>query len=369
MSKSIVATHPAVTDKTEQRPPISAGLQPWYWGSRAMWVAVVLLVLILISVGLTSQWGAIAVQPQDWWIWGSDTPIQGSAYVLWELRLPRIGLALLVGGALGLTGALTQALFRNPLADPALLGVSTGAGMAAALSIVVFASLGWGLPAEWRVYSLPVTAFIGALTVCLILDRVSRWLTHLSITGLLLTGIALNALAGAVIGLCVFLANDEQLRSLNFWMLGSLAGGSWWILAVLSVLLLLGLALGWRFSMRLNALALGEQTASQIGVSIHHLRVLVIVLVALLCGVAVAWCGAIGFVGLIAPHMVRMLVGGDQRVVLPLSILTGGLLLLWADTAARLVVLPSEMPVGIFTAVIGAPFFLFLLWQARQRLF
>ena len=121
--------------------------------------------------------------------------------------------------------------------------------------------------------------------------------------------------------------------------------------------------------MRLNALALGEQTASQIGVSIHHLRVLVIVLVALLCGVAVAWCGAIGFVGLIAPHMVRMLVGGDQRVVLPLSILTGGLLLLWADTAARLVVLPSEMPVGIFTAVIGAPFFLFLLWQARQRLF
>lgn len=325
---------------------------------------------IVISLWFAIGAGAVPVSIADWksvLFPGSDQTLTGGAYVLWNLRLPRVLLAVSIGAALGLSGALTQGLFRNPLADPGLLGVTSGAACMAALSIVVISQINLPIPFAWRYWILPVSAFTGAVGVCFMLDRIARWLTANSITGLLLTGIALNAIAAAVIGLCTFLANDEQLRNLTFWTMGSLAGASWSLVITLLVCLAVALWRVMQLIRAMNALALGEATAAHVGIDVRHLRTHVIILVALLNGFAVAWCGMIGFIGLVAPHIIRTIVGPDQRFVAPLSMLAGGLLLLLADTAARTIAIPAEIPVGIFTAILGAPFFLMLLMGARHK--
>jgi iron complex transport system permease protein len=331
--------------------------------------ALFLWATLIVCVWVAAWAGAVSVTPADWFSLihnNNDQPLTGGAYVLWNLRLPRIIFAVLIGAALGLSGALTQGLFRNPLADPGLLGVTSGAACAAALTIVLLANSGINIPVSLRYWVLPISAFVGAIGVCFLLDTVARWLTADSIAGLLLTGIALNALATAVIGLCTYLATDEQLRSLTFWTLGSLAGASWPLLLALLALVLAALWYVRRLVSAMNALALGEATAAHVGVNVRHLRTRVIVLVALLCGFAVAWCGMIGFIGLVAPHIVRLVIGPDQRRLVPLAMLVGAIILLVADTAARTVAIPAEVPVGIFTALLGAPFFLVLLAGIRK---
>jgi iron complex transport system permease protein len=336
-------------------------------GRRVPTVALGLAVTLAAALVLACTVGAVRVGAADWAaLLQADKT--GAAHVLWELRLPRALLAAAVGAALGLAGALAQGLFRNPLADPGLLGVTSGAVCAAALVLTFFAAAAASVPPAWRLWVLPLSAFGGALGVCWLLERVARWLTPGSIAGLLLTGLALNALAMAIVGLCSFVATDEQLRSLTFWSLGSLAGGSWPVVG------LLGLALGlaaWqarRIAPALNALALGEAVAGHVGIDVQGLRTRLIVVVALLSALAVAWCGLIGFIGLMAPHLVRAAAGADQRAVLPLAMAAGALLLLLADTAARTVAMPAEVPVGILTALIGAPAFLLLLrGVARQQ--
>ena len=334
-------------------------------------LASVLGLLLALSLLLTVQYGAVPVSLQDWlqvFNLAEGQNLSGGGYVLWQLRLPRALFAVAIGAALGLSGALTQGLFRNPLADPNLLGITAGAAAAAALTIVVFFGLNLPIPANWRMWLLPVTAFAGSLAVCFALDGIARWLSPGSIVGLLLTGIALNALAASILGLCTYLATDDQLRNLSFWTLGSVSGGSWLSTGLL-VLLLLPVCWLVRSMMRaMNALALGESAAAHVGIDVRSLRSKVIVLVAILTGFAVAWCGIIAFISLIAPHMVRTLGGPDQRQVIPRSMLMGGLLLLLADTVARTVAIPAEVPVGIFTTLLGAPFFLILLRNASGRL-
>lgn len=330
-----------------------------------------LLLALFVVCAIAAQSGAVSVSGSDWLAVAdseSAVRVSGGSYVLWQIRLPRTAFSVLIGATLGLTGALTQGLFRNPLADPGLLGVSAGAACAAALTIVVFSGTNFPIPPAWRVWLLPAAAFIGALAVCLLLDLVARWIMPGSIAGLLLTGVALNALAAAVIGLCTYLASDEQLRSLSFWTLGSLAAGNWMLVGSLMILLVPAYWQVRRWASALNALALGEAAAAHVGVDIKGLRRRVIVWVAVLAGFAVAWCGMIGFVGLIAPHLVRTWVGADQRRLLPLSMLTGALLLLLADTLARTLAIPAEIPVGIFTALLGGPFFLLLLRGTQRRL-
>lgn len=320
-----------------------------------------LLALALIaSTGL----GGLAVQPADWLAPWREGPMSGAAQVLWQLRLPRALLAAAVGAALALAGALCQGLFRNPMADPGLLGVTSGAACTAALVLTVFSQAHGSLAPAWRPWLLPASTFMGAWAVCLALDRLARWLTPGSVSGLLLTGLALNALTMAVVGLCTYLADDEQLRSLSFWTLGSLGGATPWAAAVMGAVVCAAAWQARRLANGLNALALGEAAAGHVGVDVQHLRSRVVLLVAMLCAVAVAWCGVIGFIGLMAPHLVRLLAGPDQRRVLPLSMAAGGLLLLLADTAARTLALPAEIPVGIFTALIGGPVFLGMLRSA-----
>jgi iron complex transport system permease protein len=331
------------------------------------WQAAGLIVITLASLLMASAIGTVPISWHDWlspW----QTESTGNSYVLWELRVPRALLALLAGGMLGVAGALAQGLFRNPLADPGLLGVNSGAACAAALTIVFADSLPWAWPAGLRPWLLPLTSFAGALLVCFTLDRVARWITPGSIAGLLLTGIALNAMAVAVLGLCTYLSTDEQLRSLSFWTLGSLAGAGWLIVGVALALLLITIWQVSKLANAMNALALGEAAAAHVGIEVSALRTRTILMVALLVGATVAWCGMISFVSLIAPHLVRTLHGSDQRQVLPLSIFFGGLLLLIADTLARTLASPAEIPVGIFTALLGGPFFLMLLNQTRERI-
>ncbi len=293
---------------------------------------------------------------------------EGASYVLLNIRIPRALLAITVGAALGSAGALAQSLFRNPLADPGLLGVSAGASCSVAIGIVMLDGFRFIAPEELRIWAIPFFAFLGAIGVCFCLDYVARVISPGSIAGLLLTGIALNALAGAVIGLCTYLANDEQLRSFTFWTLGSLASARWAMVGVL----IGALVMGW-FWIRtllqdLNTLTLGENIANHLGVDVLQLRTKVIVLIAILSGLAVAWCGMIGFIGLMAPNLVRICLGSDQKRVLPYSAVVGAILLLIADTIARIIAIPAELPVGIFTALLGGPLFLILLRQYRSRL-
>jgi iron complex transport system permease protein len=273
-----------------------------------------------------------------------------------------------VGASLGLAGALTQGLFRNPLADPGLLGVSSGAAAAAAGAIVFSGNLPWVIPEALRFWVLPIAAFCGALGICFSLDRLARWLTPGSVIGLLLTGIAINALVAAFIGLSTYLASDEQLRNLSFWTMGSLAGANWMVLSLMMFVLMVAFLSSQKLTLQINALSLGDAVAGQIGVNLKQLRQRIIVMVGFLSACAVAWCGMIGFISLIAPHISRAMVGPDHRQVLPLSMLLGALLLLLADTLARTVAIPAEIPVGIFTALLGSPFFLSLLAKQRKEL-
>ena len=330
-------------------------------------IGLILITLILFA----SQWGAVPIHLDDWTsLINQSGDIQsGSSFVLWQLRLPRVVFALLIGAALGLSGALTQGLFRNSLADPGLLGVSAGAACAVALGIVILNDLSIPLVPQWRFWTIPALAFSGAILVCFTLDRIARWITPGSIAGLLLTGIALNAIAAAIIGLCTYLATDEQLRNLTFWTMGSLSSSNWLLVMAITLLFVFS---WWRLRALIpvmNVFALGESVAAHVGIEISHIRMEIIFWVALLSGFAVAWCGMIGFISLIAPNFARAWLGGDQRVVVPASMLLGGILLLLADTCARTIAIPAEVPVGIFTALLGAPFFILLLRSSRRQLF
>lgn len=337
----------------------------WRQVSRPALLALALLLAVVTVV----QLGPVPIAAADWlngpW---SDAPKTGGAHVLWQLRLPRVGLTMAVGAALALAGSLSQALFRNPMAEPSLLGVTSGAAAAVALTLTLFASLQYALPAPWRLWLLPAVGFVGALGVCFALDRLSRWLAPGSIAALLLCGLAIQALTFAVVGLCSFLANDDQLRAINFWTLGSLAGANWVMAGVMAAALLLLGGYALRLAPQLNALALGEAAAGHVGIDVQALRWRAVVAVALLSALAVAWCGSISFIGLMAPHLARQLVGSDQRHVLPSAMLCGALLLVVADTFARTLAVPAEIPVGVFSALIGAPWFLFLLRGAVRRM-
>jgi iron complex transport system permease protein len=287
--------------------------------------------------------------------------------ILFSIRLPRVAMAAIVGALLAAAGTVMQGLFRNPLADPGLVGVSAGAGLAAAATIVAGDKT---LPAavlNWP-FLLPLAAFCGALATTALLYRIATRQGRTSIATMLLAGLALGALAGAGTGLLVFLADDRQLRDITFWMLGSLAGATWTKIAAIIPFLALFLISAGLVSRGLDLLALGETEAFHMGVAVERLKRLLIVLVAAAAGAAVSVSGVIGFVGIIIPHLLRLLIGPGHRLLLPASACAGAILLLTADTFARTIAAPAELPIGIVTAIIGAPFFLFLLLRQRPLL-
>lgn len=285
--------------------------------------------------------------------------------IVGQIRLPRTLLGIATGGVLALAGVAMQGLFRNPLADPGLIGVSSGAALGAAIAIVFGASIG-GLPEAFAPYLLSACAFAGGLLVTALVYWLGRHNGQTSVATMLLAGIALTALAGALIGLFTYLADDATLRTLTFWNLGSLNGASYprlWPLLLITLLVACWLP---RRVNALNALLLGESEARHLGFDVERLKVELILCTALGVGAAVAAAGMIGFIGLVVPHLLRLIVGPDHRVLLPASMFGGAILLLLADLIARLALAPAELPIGIVTALIGAPFFLYLLIRGRS---
>ncbi|MEU3752188.1 iron ABC transporter permease [Streptomyces olivoreticuli] len=329
----------------------------------ALGMTVALLALCLLSAGL----GAYDIPVGD--VLGSllhRTGLGGHALdrvgesVLWNVRLPRVALALLVGASLGCAGALMQGVFGNPLAEPGVIGISAGAAVGAVASI----ALGLTFLGNWTV---AVCAFAGGLVTVLLVYALSRSGGRTEVVTLILTGIAVNAFAGALIGLFLFLADSAQVTQITFWQLGSLAQATWpKVLAVLPCAAV-GLAVAPWFARKLDLLALGERPARHLGVDVERLRLVLVLVVALLTAAAVAVAGIVTFVGLLVPHLLRMAAGPGHRFLVPGSALGGALVLVAADLAARTAAQPAELPLGVLTALLGSPFFFWLLRRTRRR--
>ncbi|MEL6406908.1 MAG: iron chelate uptake ABC transporter family permease subunit [Chloroflexota bacterium] len=334
-----------------------------------LFISVVVVVLLGVGIGAVSisPLQVIAILLAEI---GIDSGIDFEARqqaVLMVIRLPRVVMGILIGASLAVSGAAIQGLFRNPLADPGLIGISSGAALAAALMIVLGSTVLSGVVAMFGDFALPVAAFIGGVLTTFIIYRLSSVNGQTRVATMLLAGIAVNAIAGAGIGMMVFIANDDQLRDITFWSLGSLGRASWDTVGVMLPFLLVALIPLPFLARSLNALLLGEAEAGHLGINVERVKTVVVVLVAMAVGAGVAVTGIIGFVGLVVPHLLRLFAGPDHRIVLPGSALLGASLLVGADLLARTIVVPAEIPIGIVTALVGGPFFLYLLLRDRTR--
>jgi iron complex transport system permease protein len=325
-------------------------------------LALALAALLSLSVGATGV--SLAALPRVLMalVTGeSDPTTVREQLVLMEIRLPRLLIGAFVGAALALSGAMMQGMFRNPLADPGLIGVSSGAALAAVTTIAASNGLALPLARALGPYLLPIAAFGGGILATAALVAVAARRGELAIGTLLLAGIALAALASSLTGLMAYASDDRELRDLTLWMLGSLSGASW-PKAIALAPFAIGLALVVpRLVCGLNGLVLGEAEAFHMGIDVDRMKRVVILATAAATGAAVAVSGIVGFVGIIVPHLVRLLAGPDHRTVLPGSALLGAALVLSADVLARMLVRPAELPLGVVTALLGAPLFLHLI--------
>jgi iron complex transport system permease protein len=352
-----------VTRTAERR----VGVPP---AARRVLLAVVLVVALLVAVLVSLSVGQLSLSVNE--VLGaigrglqlapavSDPEARIADATVQVVRVPRIALAVLVGAALGTAGTVMQAIFGNPLAEPGIVGVSSGAAAGAALAIV----LGTTVLGEWSVAAF---AFIGGLAAALIVYVVSRSQGRTELVTLILTGVAVSAFAGAALSLLLFLADASSREQIVFWQLGSLNGALWSEVWVVLPVVLVATGVAIALARQYDLLALGERSARHLGVDVERLRIGSIVLVALLAGAAVAFCGIISFVGLVAPHAVRMVIGPAHRPLLISSALMGAVLVLVADTLARTLVPAGDLPIGILTALVGGPFFFVLLLQQRTR--
>ncbi|MCO5248901.1 MAG: iron ABC transporter permease, partial [Chitinophagales bacterium] len=297
----------------------------------------------------------------------NEPPSVKTEAIVWSIRTPRVLLCLMVGAVMGICGAAMQGLFRNPLADPYLVGISAGASLSAALVIV----LGVSFFSEWSIYMelsvLSISTFIGAVLATLLIFSLSVSKGKADVATMLLVGIAINAFAMAFVGLLTFLSTEPQLRSLTFWTMGSMGGATWTSVALMTIVALITIIGLYRLYKALNLLSLGEDEAGYIGISVDNLKKKILIYTALGVGISVALCGMIGFIGLVIPHLARVVLGADNRLVLPVSALGGAFLLCGADLMARVIFPPSEVPIGVITALMGAPFFMFLLKQKGKE--
>ncbi|MGC4174666.1 FecCD family ABC transporter permease [Demequina sp.] len=277
---------------------------------------------------------------------------------LWQIRFPRIAMAVLVGAALAIAGCVMQAIFGNPLAEPGVVGVSSGAALGAAFAIALGVTFAGAA-------GVAVFAFAGGVAATLLVYVTARANGRTEVVTLLLTGIAINAFAGAGLALMIFMADTASREQIIFWQLGSLNGSRWSEVAVVALLGTAAAVVAFASARRYDLLALGERTAAHLGVRVERLRVVSIVVVAVLTGAAVAYVGIIAFVGLVVPHALRMIMGPGHRALLPASALGGAVLLVFADVIARTAVTGAELPIGLITSLIGGPFFFYLLRRTR----
>ncbi|WP_019677492.1 FecCD family ABC transporter permease [Arsukibacterium perlucidum] len=287
-----------------------------------------------------------------------------SQQVMWDIRLPRVLLTAITGAGLAVCGAVMQGICRNPLADPGLIGVSSGAALFAAM-VMVF-DISHFLPALLQPVLISLAAFIGALLVSQLVFQLAHTAFGLNTLLLILAGVAINALVGTIMGLLAFIADDGTLRLITFWSMGSYAGSNWTQVLLVGLGVSAPLLLLWRYRSALTLMLGGEQDAQNLGVPVQKIKRVSLLCVALLTAVCVCFTGIVGFVGLVTPHICRLLTGPDLRSLIPLSALAGALLVTSADTLARILIIPAELPVGLVTSMLGVPFFLYLLLQYRR---
>lgn len=338
--------------------------------SRRVGVVGTLVLLLLTGVIASAAHGQLAVSGQQvvgtllhgmgldtGWRPDDDTLVR----TLWYIRFPRVALSLLVGAALAVSGAVMQAVFGNPLAEPGVVGVSAGAGLGAATAIAFGITAG----GSWTVAGM---AFVGALAATLLVYMTARAAGRTDVVTLLLTGIAVNAMAGAGLALVMFAGDSGSREQIVFWQLGTMNGTRWVEVLVVLIVAAPATVVAVALSRSYDLLALGERTATHLGVRVELLRVSSIVLVTLLAAVGVAFAGIIAFVGLVVPHAVRMVLGPAHSSLLLVSALGGAVLLVWADLLARTLVAGADLPIGLFTALVGGPFFFYLIRRSRRRL-
>lgn len=280
--------------------------------------------------------------------------------IIVDIRLPRVFLAGVVGAALAVAGATYQGLFRNPLADPYLIGVSQGAALGAAI--------GFLLPMSWQAASIPLLAFGGALIAVSIVYSIARVGKSLPMMTLILAGVALGAFLSAITYYLMTISGDK-LHGIISWLLGTFSLTNWWQVTMVLPYILLGIVIIWLYARPLNVMQLDEEQAQQLGINVERVKLILLGAATLITAAAVSFCGIIGFVGIIVPHAVRLIWGPDHRFLLPLATFSGAIFLILADTVARTIMAPTEIPVGTITAFLGAPFFLYLLRQKKRAIF
>ncbi len=338
-------------------------------------VLSVLIIILLVACLLSVCIGAVKISASELWSIiayriGLSKEMSFTSQqeaVLITLRLPRVVLGALVGSTLAIAGAAIQGLFRNPLAEPGLIGISSGASFFAVLMIVLEARFFSFLTDAFGYYALSFAAFTGACITTFIVYNLAMRKGKADITTLLLVGIAINALAGSFTGLLTYIATDEQLRNITFWSLGSLGGASWKSVTGILPFVLIPLVALPLFSKSLNTLSLGESQAGHMGINVNVLKKIVIVLATLGVGASVAVSGMIGFIGLVIPHILRIAFTADNRLIVPGSALLGAAVLILSDLIARTLVAPAELPIGILTAIIGAPIFIYIIMAERRK--
>lgn len=342
------------------------------WKSSVIFILLFILLLAALIVGVSI--GAVAISPIEvtrillGHIPGLDRLLTASwlpehDIIITTIRFPRVILAALVGAGLALAGATFQGLFRNPMADPYIIGVSSGAALGAVVSIL--------LQSAFHItggYAIPVFAFVFALLTILLVYDLARVGSKVPVMNLLLAGIAVNSVLSALVSLCMFLAGN-QLNQVVFWLLGGFSGRGWDYVYMFIPYGLAGTAVIFLYARELNAMLLGEESAQHLGVEVERVKIRLLVAAAVLTGACVSVSGLIGFVGLVIPHVVRILLGPDHRTLLPAVALIGAIFLLLADVVSRVIIVPGELPVGIVTALVGGPFFIYLLRGQKNSMF
>lgn len=337
------------------------------WGS----ITIGLIVLMGLSIVLTVAMGPVYIPPGE--IMEMLSPsylieivtdilngneLSTHEIIIFQVRLPRILLGLLVGAALSVAGAVMQGLFKNPMADPYIIGISSGAGLGAAFCIASGIVFG---------YATPLMAFIGALTAIFLVYNIARVGGKVPIDTLLLSGIAVSYFLSAITSFLMYMS--DNLHQIVFWLMGGLDGGRWIHVKILFPIIFFGILTIYFFSRDMNVMLLGEESAQHLGIEVEQFKGIMMILASLITAAAVSVSGLIGFVGLMIPHIMRLLFGPDHRILIPSSALAGGIFLVWTDTLARTILAPTELPVGILTAFFGAPFFIYLLRSRKREIF
>lgn len=301
-------------------------------------------------------------------ITGSPNVSLSEKYVIWDVRMARIVMAILIGSILAVAGTSMQGMFKNPLATPDLIGITAGATLMAAITIVLGSHFREYLPDFLQYSLLSIAAFIGALLTTLLVYKISTTQGKTNVVIMLLSGVAISALGFASTGFLIYLSKDEQLRDLTFWNLGSLGGATWGKNGILLIVMVLSYSVLIHKGKALNAMMLGEKDAEHLGINVEKIKKQIVVLVALMIGACVAFSGTIGFVGLIVPYILRLIFKSNYQIILPLSAVMGSILLLIADTFSRTIVAPSEIPIGVLTAFMGAPVFIAILIRFKKSM-